>query len=138
MKKSHYFIFLGLVLALSILFTVTFGNNNEVDPLGYALNSNNTIKEPIIFIHDVSPKYFNELKDIEKIIDKYNYQDRTYLFIIVNHANEYNLKNYPKFVEYLHHLESKGYHIEYHGYNHIGEEFNCNKSVAEEKLNNSL
>ncbi|AEF96711.1 DUF2334 domain-containing protein [Methanotorris igneus] len=140
MGKLLYFIFSAVILVLLIIFTFEVSNSHEIDPLGNISNniSNNTTKKPIIFIHDVSPKYFNELKDIEKIINKHNYQDRTYLFIIVNHANKYNLKKYPKFVKYLHHLENEGYHIEYHGYNHIGEEFNCNKTVAEEKLNNSF
>jgi len=80
----------------------------------------------------------NELKEIEKIIDKYHYQNRTYLFLIVNHANRYNLKDYPEFVNYLHKLEKEGYNIEFHAYNHIGNEFNCNKSVVEEKLNKSF
>nr|WP_245528894.1 DUF2334 domain-containing protein [Methanotorris formicicus] len=94
--------------------------------------------KPIILVHDVSPLYYNELKEIVKIIDKYHYQNRTYLFVIVNHNNRYNLKNYPKFVEFLHKLEDKGYHIELHGYNHIDGEFNCNKEVAKEKIKKSL
>ncbi|ACV24526.1 DUF2334 domain-containing protein [Methanocaldococcus fervens] len=95
-------------------------------------------QKPIILIHDVSPVYFEELKKITKVIDKYHYQNMTYLFLIVNHANEHNLKNYPEFVDYLHKLEREGYHIEFHAYNHVGNEFDCNKTTAKEKLNKSF
>ena len=134
-KLLYSFVFSTIMVSLLI---IIFGinNNHKFDPLNNI--SNNSTQKPIILIHDVSPKYFDELKDIEKIINKHHYQDRTYLFIIVNHANEYNLKDYPKFVKYLHHLEDEGYHIEYHGYDHIGGEYNCNKTIAGEKLNESF
>ena len=105
---------------------------------GHISNKNPNYTKPIILVHDVSPLYYNELKEIVKIIDKHNYQNRTYLFIIVNHNNKHNLKYYPKFVEFLHKLEDEGYHIELHGYNHIDGEFNCNKEIAEEKIKKSL
>lgn len=136
MNTKLVYSFILSIVALSLLMMNFEENIYKFDSLDDI--SNNTTKKPIILIHDVSPKYFNELKDIEKIINKNHYQDRTYLFLIVNHANKYNLKNYPKFVKYLHHLNNEGYHIEYHAYNHIGREFDCNKSVAEEKLNNSF
>ncbi len=136
MSTKLIYSFILSIVAISLLMINLEESSYKFDQLKDI--SNNTTKKPIILIHDVSPKYFNELKDIEKTINKNHYQDRTYLFLIVNHANKYNLKNYPKFVKYLHHLNNEGYHIEYHAYNHIGREFDCNKSVAEEKLNNSF
>ncbi|CAB3287271.1 conserved protein of unknown function [Methanocaldococcus lauensis] len=121
-----------LIIILFIVLLPSFPTNTNYN---YTLSKQN---KPIILIHDVSPVYFKDLKKIVKIINKYHYQNRTYLFLIVNHANEHNLKNYPEFVKYLHQLEKEGYHIEYHAYNHIGDEFNCNKTVAEEKLNKSF
>ncbi|XRP97498.1 DUF2334 domain-containing protein [Methanocaldococcus sp. 16A] len=126
MNKTLLFLFSIFILFI-ILFSFIFSDNIQ-----------NKQNKPIILIHDVSPVYFDELKEIEKIINKHNYQNRTYLFLIVNHANKYNLRDYPEFTAYLHKLEKEGYHIEFHAYNHIGEEFNCNKSVAEEKLNKSF
>ncbi|MEO2117393.1 MAG: DUF2334 domain-containing protein [Methanocaldococcus sp.] len=130
MSKFKYLLFL-VVFAVFFLTFAFFDNSSKS-------HQNDDEQKPIILVHDVSPIYFDELKDIVKIIDKYHYQNKTYLFLIVNHANEHNLKNYPKFVDYLHKLEEKGYHIEFHAYNHIGDEFNCNKTVAEEKLNKSF
>ncbi|AIJ06269.1 hypothetical protein JH146_1427 [Methanocaldococcus bathoardescens] len=127
MNKTLLFLFSVFAILLIVLFSFIFSDNDQ-----------NKQNKPIILIHDVSPVYFDELKEIEKIIDKYHYQNRTYLFLIVNHANRYNLKDYPEFVNYLHKLEKEGYNIEFHAYNHIGNEFNCNKSVAEEKLNKSF
>ncbi|WP_421077991.1 DUF2334 domain-containing protein [Methanothermococcus sp. Ax23] len=134
-KISYSFIFLIIIIPL-LISTFEINNNYEFDPLSDI--SDNTTQKPIILVHDVSPKYFNELKDIEKIINKHHYQNRTYLFVIVNHANEYNLKDYPEFVKYLHHLENEGYHIEYHAYNHINREYDCNRTVAGEKLDKSF
>ncbi|AEH07116.1 DUF2334 domain-containing protein [Methanothermococcus okinawensis] len=142
MKKLFSIFLIVILITLSAILPIWTVNPNfkkttsSYDPL--ANISSNTHQKPIILIHDVSPVYFNELKDIEKIIDKNHYQNRTYLFVIVNHANEYNLKNYPKFTKYLHHLDNEGYHIEYHAYNHIGAEYKCNKTVASEKLNDSF
>ncbi len=138
-KISSYIIilFVGILL-------VSFNEHEKINPTTYKIlhkttcSTHKTTQKPIILIHDVSPKYFSQLKAIVKVIDKNHYQNRSYLFLIVNHANKYNLENYPKFVNYLHYLENNGYHIEYHAYNHIGDEFDCNKSVAEEKLNESF
>ena len=135
-KLLYFYIFSISLLLLSVGIFEIDNNNGKSNTLSDIFNESN--QKPIILIHDVSPVYFNELKDIEKIINKNHYQNRTYLFIIVNHANEHNIKNYPEFVKYLHHLEDEGYHIEYHAYNHEGKEFDCNKSTAEEKVNKSF
>ncbi|WP_423793167.1 DUF2334 domain-containing protein [Methanocaldococcus indicus] len=140
--KTKLLFFVLIVFFAFVILTLGSSQYNKTDYLydyiyGYIQN-NTTNKSFVILVHDVSPKYYQDLKDIVKIIDNHNFQDRTYLFVIVNHANEYNLEKYSKFVKYLHELEKEGYHIEYHGYNHIGKEFNCNKETAEEKLKKSL
>ncbi|WP_456472396.1 DUF2334 domain-containing protein [Methanocaldococcus sp.] len=140
MKRLLYLA--SLIIIFMIFIHGVFKINNSSYGCDNHILKNSTekpiIRKPMIFIHDVSPIYLNDLKDIIKIINKYGYQNRTYLFVIVNHANKYNIEKYPKFVKYLHYLEKEGYHIEYHGYNHIGYEFNCSKTVAEEKLNKSF
>jgi len=129
LKYLLYVIVLMFIMMLSFNFFNFYKSNSNI----YSIK-----QKPIILIHDVSPVYFNELKEIVKIIDKYHYQNKTYLFLIVNHTNEHNLKNYPEFITYLHKLEKEGYNVEFHAYNHIGDEFNCNKTVAEDKLNKSF
>jgi predicted deacetylase len=124
MNKRYYLLFFVFVV---FSFTLFINNSNHDGQ-----------NKPIILVHDVSPIYFKELKEIVKVINKHHYQNRTYLFLIVNHADKYNLEDYPEFVRYLHKLEKEGYHIEFHACNHIGDEFNCNKTVAEEKLNKSF
>ncbi|NPA62054.1 MAG: DUF2334 domain-containing protein [Methanococci archaeon] len=132
-KRFKKFYFYPILILFLILMMFLFSSPFEQKNIG-----DKNDEKPIILIHDVSPVYFKDLKEIVRIIDKHHFQNRTYLFIIVNHANNHNLKNYPKFVNYLHELEKEGYHIEFHAYNHIGDEFNCNKTVAEEKLNLSF
>ncbi len=87
-----------------------------------------------ILLHDVSPGYMTQLKEITGIISSYGLQNETYLFVIPNHGGEKPLCRYPAFVEFLKELKSEGYHIELHGYDHIGDEFDCGSSIAEEKL----
>jgi len=99
---------------------------------------NSTERPLIILIHDVSPIYFNYLKEITSVISSYGLQNDTYLLIIPDHAGKYDLRKYPQFVKYLHSLEMEGYHIGLHGYTHIGREFDCNESTAEEKLERAL
>ncbi|WP_456444129.1 DUF2334 domain-containing protein [Thermococcus sp.] len=88
----------------------------------------------VILLHDVSPGYMEQLREITNVISAYGFQNETYLLVIPNHGGEKPLCKYPAFVRFLEMLEREGYHIELHGYNHIGEEFNCNASTAEEKL----
>jgi predicted deacetylase len=92
----------------------------------------------VILIHDVSPVYSDELKEIIDVISAYGLQTSTYLLVIPNHANKHDLREYPEFVDYLHSLEGEGYHIGLHGYNHIGTEFDCNGSVSRRKMENAL
>lgn len=96
------------------------------------------IFEPVILIHDVSPVYLEDLKEIDQVISKYGYSKRTYLFLIVNHANEYPLEENQDFVKYIRYLQTKGYNVELHGYDHIECEFNCNCTLAMEKIEKSL
>lgn len=107
------------------------------DPLAH-IPKGYTNAEPILFIHDVSPKYFSALKQIISITNQYHFQNRTYLFLIVYHHGIYNMKDYPKYLFYLKKLQKEGYHIEYHAYYHNGAEFLCSGKVAEEKLQKSL
>ncbi len=92
----------------------------------------------VLFIHDISPLYFNYLKEIDKIVRANHFEKFTYLFLITYHHGKYNLANYPKFVNYLKQMEKAGYHIEYHAYKHNGAEFNCAEKEAEYKLDASL
>ncbi len=87
-----------------------------------------------ILVHDVSPVYTEQLREITAVIDSYGLQNETYLFVIPNHGGEKPLCRYPAFVEFLKELEREGYHIELHGYTHVGREFDCNADRAEEKL----
>ena len=103
---------------------------------------NSNYKKPIILVHDVSPKYFVELKEVVEIIDKYNYSNYTILFVIPNLENppsdgKWDLRKNRDFVEYLHQLEKKGYKIELHGYKHTYHEFNCSKDEALKRLHNA-
>ncbi|WP_292460378.1 DUF2334 domain-containing protein [Methanothermococcus sp.] len=148
MKNAVYIVILILITILTVSFATLFFTvqNFKMElNIDNMTNVDNNIKftfnepkKPIILVHDVSPIYLKELKEIVNIINRNNYQNRTFLFIIVNHANKYNIENYPNFVKYLQFLEKEGYHLEYHAYNHIGGEYNCNKTVAEKKLNESF
>ncbi len=106
---------------------------NESESVG----ENSTVSL-VILVHDVSPVYFDYLREIVRIIDSFGLQDSTYLLVIPDHAGKYDLTEYPRFVEYLHSLERDGYHIGLHGYTHIGREFDCNGSAAEDKLKKAL
>ena len=102
----------------------------------------NSHEKPIILVHDVSPKYFKELKEVVKIIDKYNYSNYTILFVIPKLENppsggKWDLRRNKEFVKYLHELERRGYKIELHGYKHTYHEFNCSKDESIKKLQNA-
>ncbi|ASJ06703.1 hypothetical protein A3L08_04910 [Thermococcus pacificus] len=90
--------------------------------------------ELIILVHDVSPVYENELKELLGIISHYGFQNETYLFVIPNHGGKMPINDYPEFVAFLRNLSSEGYHVELHGYDHIGDEFNCGRGEAERRL----
>lgn len=103
---------------------------------------NNHHEKPIILVHDVSPKYFKELEEVVKIIDKYNYSNYTILFVIPKLENppsggKWDLRRNKEFVKYLHELERKGYKIELHGYKHTYHEFNCSEDESLKKLQNA-
>ncbi|NJE54962.1 DUF2334 domain-containing protein [Thermococcus sp. 21S9] len=87
-----------------------------------------------ILVHDVSPGYLPQLRQITAVIDEYGLQNETYLFVIPDHGGEMPVWKYRDFMEFLAKLEREGYHIELHGYTHIGDEFDCNATVAEKKL----
>ena len=87
-----------------------------------------------ILVHDVSPAYLPQLREITAVIDEYGLQNETYLFVIPNHGGKMPIWKYREFMEFLLELEREGYHIGLHGYTHIGDEFNCNASTAERKL----
>ncbi|ABO34624.1 conserved hypothetical protein [Methanococcus maripaludis C5] len=129
--KRKTLIFFTLILILSANFArySLEDNSNEIEKNRF---------EPIILIHDVSPVYLDDLKEIDEVISKYGYPERTYLFLIVNHANEYPLEENQDFVKYIRYLRTKGYNIELHGYDHIECEFDCNCTLATEKIEKSL
>ena len=87
-----------------------------------------------IFIHDVSPGYLTQLEAITSLIDEYGLQNKTYLFVIPDHGGEMPMWKYRAFMDFLERLKREGYHIELHGYTHIGDEFNCNSTLARRKL----
>jgi len=104
-----------------------------------------TIKDPglipfpskngaVIFIHDVAPEYETYIEQITSVIDRYNFQKYTYLFVITFHHGRYNIENYPGFVSFLKRLQKEGYHIEFHAYLHNGAEFQCPYETAIEKM----
>ncbi|MBA2861250.1 hypothetical protein HNP90_000110 [Methanococcus maripaludis] len=129
--KMETLILFTLILILSANFSrYSFeDNSNEIEE---------DLFEPIILIHDVSPVYLEDLKEIDEVISKYGYSKRTYLFLIVNHANDNPLKENQNFVKYIRYLQTKGYNVELHGYDHIEREFDCNYSIASEKIEKSL
>jgi predicted deacetylase len=87
-----------------------------------------------ILVHDVSPAYMEELEVITGIIDAHHLQNRTYLFVIPNHGGKMPLHTYSEFLKLLHNLSEEGYHVELHGYDHVGREFDCKGKTAEVKL----
>lgn len=88
----------------------------------------------VILVHDVSPAYYPQLRQLTEIISSYGLQNETYLFVIPNHGGEMPLNRYPEFVSFLRNLSAEGYRIGLHGYDHLGKEFDCNSSTAEIKL----
>jgi predicted deacetylase len=106
-------------------------------------NREKRAEKPIILVHDVTPYYFDDLREITAIIDQYNYSNRTVLFVIpvfdpTHYGDRWDLRKHRDFVNYLHELERKGYHIELHGYGHTYHEFNCSYEVAKEKLERAM
>jgi len=87
-----------------------------------------------ILLHDVSPAYLPQLQQITAVIDEYGLQNETYLFVIPDHGGKMPIWKYGAFMEFLEELEREGYHIELHGYTHVGDEFDCDATVAERKL----
>ena len=140
MKKILYPIIV-LVLILLIIatsFNIYHLNNSHL----WNISNSQQKNKPIILIHDVSPAYFDELKKIIPIIDKYNYSNNTILFVIPDLENppcggKWDLRKNKEFVNYLHQLENRGYKVELHGYKHTYHEFNCSKSVCSKKLYNA-
>lgn len=99
-------------------------------------------EKPLIFVHDVTPYYFSELKEVVQVIDLYNYSSKTVLFVIPrfdppHYGNRWDLRENREFVLYLRRLQKRGYRIELHGYEHTYHEFNCSYDVAKEKLKNA-
>ncbi|WP_237698527.1 DUF2334 domain-containing protein [Pyrococcus sp. NA2] len=88
----------------------------------------------IILVHDVSPIYIDEIREITAIISKYGFQNSTILLIIPNHAERHQISKDKEFTSLIRKLEAKGYKVGIHGYDHIGNEFQCNGEVAREKL----
>lgn len=88
----------------------------------------------VILVHDVSPVYLKELKEITEIIDEYGMANNTYFFVIPNHAGKHPIDKDPDFVKFLKESQAKGCHIELHGYVHEYREFDCDAGTARKKL----
>ncbi|AEH06343.1 DUF2334 domain-containing protein [Methanothermococcus okinawensis] len=151
-----------ILLISMILLILSFNTNTNTNKLNHSINttavetinnisnniyncsgniSNKSIK-PIILVHDVSPAYFDDIKKIVSIIDKYNYSKNTILFVIPDLENppnggKWDLRKNKEFVNYLHQLEKRGYKIELHGYKHTYHEFNCSEEEASKKLHDA-
>ncbi len=155
--KKYASLFLASSVTLVILSTLgqfaDFGNNNHDDiPSENIENAKNSSyinsttdntehesQKPILLVHDVSPPYFDELKEIVEIIDKHNYSRNTVLFVIPDFENmtnngKWDLRKNKEFVDYLHELKERGYRIELHGYKHTYHEFKYPKNIASDKL----
>ncbi|WP_048151780.1 DUF2334 domain-containing protein [Thermococcus cleftensis] len=87
-----------------------------------------------ILIHDVSPAYLPQLEEITALIDEYGLQNETYLFVIPDHGGKMPMWKYKAFMDFIEGLKREGYHVELHGYTHVGDEFDCNASTAGRKL----
>jgi len=99
-------------------------------------------EKPMVLVHDVTPYYFSELREIIDVLDEYNYSNSTILFVIpvfdtAHYGDRWSLMRHPEFVKYLHELQKRGYRIELHGYAHTYHEFNCSYELASEKLDNA-
>lgn len=99
-------------------------------------------ERPLILVHDVTPYYFDDIRQIIAVLDEYNCSNRTVLFVIpvfdtTHYGDEWSLRNHPDFVNYLHELQRRGYRVELHGYGHTYHEFNCSYETANEKLDNA-
>ncbi|AEK72772.1 polysaccharide deacetylase [Thermococcus sp. 4557] len=97
---------------------------------------------PLILVHDVTPYYFEDIRQIIAVLDEYNCSNSTILFVIpvfdtTHYGDEWSLRNHPDFVNYLHELQRRGYRVELHGYGHTYHEFNCSYETANEKLDNA-
>ncbi|WP_456367860.1 DUF2334 domain-containing protein [Thermococcus sp.] len=92
----------------------------------------------VILVHDVSPAYYPELRQLTDLIETYGLQNQTYLFVIPNHGGSGDMSHHPEFVAFLRSLAEKGYHVELHGYDHIGNEFDCDAEEAEIKVDLGL
>jgi len=115
-------------------------NNSKHEVKNHNIKNNN--EKPIILVHDVSPKYFKQLKEVINVINKYHYANYTMLFVIPDletppSGGKWDLRRNREFVKYLHELEREGYKIELHGYKHTFHEFNCPKDECLEKLHNA-
>jgi len=128
---------IGRAFVSVLIFLVMLLNNFSVISGMYSLPSS-TYEKPVLLIHDVSPWYIDYIKEIVAVTDKFGYQDSTYLFVIVNHAERAPIERYRDFIDYLHGLEKKGYHIELHGYNHIGKEYDTDYKTASEDLRRAM
>ncbi|ASJ08781.1 polysaccharide deacetylase [Thermococcus siculi] len=117
-------------LLVPLVVLLVFVSSSSLDEPAYLQNFGRFV----ILVHDVSPGYLPQLKQITVLIDAYGLQNETYLFVIPNHGGEKPLWEHPEFISFIQNLSARGYHIELHGYDHIGNEFDCSAGVAEERL----
>ncbi|MDK2869594.1 MAG: uncharacterized protein PWP39_829 [Pyrococcus sp.] len=88
----------------------------------------------VILVHDVSPAYISQIERLASIINEYGLQEKTYLFVIPNHGGGMPIEKDKRFMDLLENLSSWGYHIELHGYTHVGREFKCSREEALSKI----
>jgi len=125
----------NLLLRLVVAALISININPIPAPLKPPTTSYN---QPTILIHDVSPYYLKYLKQITQILDQANYGPHVYLFVIVNHGGKANILKNWQFIAFLHKLQSRGYHIELHGLNHIGRKYNTDYKTAITDLKHAL
>lgn len=100
-------------------------------------------ERPTVLVHDVTPYYFEEIREIIGVLDEYNYSNSTILFVIpvfdtTHYGDEWDLRKHPDFIRYLNELRGRGYRIELHGYAHTYHEFNCSYELASGKLDKAI
>ncbi|ASJ15633.1 polysaccharide deacetylase [Thermococcus chitonophagus] len=92
----------------------------------------------MIIVHDVSPVYTSDIRKIVDVLKDLGYQNSTMLFIIPNHAGNHPISRDKNFAKLIRELEKEGFKVGIHGYTHSRDEFNCNSSVAEAKIEEAI
>ncbi|MFA4661467.1 DUF2334 domain-containing protein [Pyrococcus kukulkanii] len=92
----------------------------------------------MVLVHDVSPAYTSNVREIAELLKDLGYQNSTMLFIIPNHAGNHPISKDENFTKLIRGLEKEGFKVGIHGYTHSMDEFNCNSSLAEAKIEEAI